>query len=92
MRTAMALALGLGVVVMVWHLTCVGGLLTALQTPAVAIPGAAAYVTVRAIGFPFGLVNTAMWGICAGRNDPITPLIISLMSVVVNIVVRPREF
>jgi Na+-driven multidrug efflux pump len=60
----------------------------ALQTPAVAVPSALAYVTVRAWGFPFALLNTAMWGICAGRNDPITPLLISLMSVVVNIAVR----
>jgi Na+-driven multidrug efflux pump len=88
MRTAIVLGLGLGLAVMVWHLTCVGGLLTALQTPAEAIPSAAAYVTVRAIGFPFGLINTALWGICAGRNDPITPLLTSLMSVVVNVVVR----
>jgi hypothetical protein len=31
MRTAMVLALGMGVAVMGWHLTCAGGLLAALQ-------------------------------------------------------------
>jgi Na+-driven multidrug efflux pump len=44
------------------------------------------YVLIRALGFPVQLLNTAMWGVCLGHKDPKTPLFVSLLSLVLNII------
>lgn len=55
----------------------------------VLVEKASSYVTIRAMGFPVAFLNTAIWGVCLANRDTLTPLVISLLSMVLNLVVRP---
>jgi len=85
-RTAVVLAVVSGVVVCAWHTLCVGGLLASVKTPQVLVEKASSYVTIRAMGFPVAFLNTAIWGVCLANRDTLTPLVISLLSMVLNLV------
>jgi len=85
-RAAMLLGVVCGLGVFVWHTLGATALLTGLNTGPELMDPARTYVLIRALGFPVQLLNTAMWGVCLGHKDPSTPLTVSLVSVVLNLI------
>ena len=51
------------------------------------LPSALRYVRLRALGLPFATLACAMYGLCVGRNDTKTPLVVTVgLSALLNVV------
>lgn len=61
-------------------------ILLGMGTDAQVIPLAAEYLQIRALGLPFVLVMNAFQGLCLGKQDTVTPMIVCAMATALNIV------
>ncbi|KAI8103988.1 hypothetical protein M9435_006514 [Picochlorum sp. BPE23] len=85
--TAMSLAVFFGILsVLVLHGGLGSWILSGMGTDARVIPLAQEYLLIRAMGLPCVLVMNAFQGLCLGKQDTITPMIVCAMATAINIV------
>eukprot|EP00435_Cladocopium_sp_Y103_P024159 s273_g5.t3 len=84
--TCVAVALTVGLVAMVVSMVFGEALLLALGATPVMIEVAKKYVRIRAAGLPLATMACAMYGLCVGRGDTKTPLVVTVyLSAILNV-------
>eukprot|EP00218_Dolichomastix_sp_CCMP3274_P007410 CAMPEP_0170144222 /NCGR_PEP_ID=MMETSP0033_2-20121228/13364_1 /TAXON_ID=195969 /ORGANISM="Dolichomastix tenuilepis, Strain CCMP3274" /LENGTH=499 /DNA_ID=CAMNT_0010380709 /DNA_START=16 /DNA_END=1515 /DNA_ORIENTATION=+ len=80
------LALGAGLFVLAWHAACATGLLKVLGASPEMMPSAVQYVVIRAVGIPLAFLTTSLVTLCTAMKDSLTPLMVTGVVVVANVV------
>lgn len=84
--TCVAVALTVGLVALLISMVFGEALLLALGATPVMIEVAKKYVRIRAVGLPLATMACAMYGLCVGRGDTKTPLVVTVyLSAILNV-------